>query len=137
MTQTAAFASVIIKPNLRMWCSPLVVPDYHCLLPMYARLSSGLLNNSGPSPEIAIRPFRRTKARSAIECMLDVLSTRIGSLPAELGDGAQNVAHDHGSKSTRLIEQQYFRTRHQPPTDGTHLLLAAAERAAQLLPALL
>src|SRR5215470_2083655 len=55
----------------------------------------------------------------------------------QLADGARDLAHHDGSEAERrLVEEQAAGPGHEPAPDGEHLLLAARERAAALLPPL-
>src|SRR5262249_62247886 len=55
----------------------------------------------------------------------------------QLADGARDLAHHDGSEAERrLVEEQAAGPGHEPAPDGEHLLLAARERPAALLPPL-
>ena len=59
-------------------------------------------------------------------------------LRVELADGVEDLPHDQRREAERrLVEQQQPRPRHQRAGDRQHLLLAARQRAAALVQALL
>ena len=56
------------------------------------------------------------------------------ALAVELGHDVENLAHHERSETERrLVHQQEARPRHERPRHRQHLLLAARERAGQLL----
>src|SRR6516165_4850040 len=56
----------------------------------------------------------------------------------DLADGLEDGLHEErGEAERRLVEEQHARLRHERAADGEHLLLAAGERAGELVAALL
>src|ERR1035437_2415225 len=59
-------------------------------------------------------------------------------LLVDLLDDPEDLLHEHRSEAeARLVEEEQIRSRHQRPTDGEHLLLAAREIPRELVPAVL
>src|ERR1035437_5842945 len=57
-------------------------------------------------------------------------------LLVDLLDDSEDLLHEHRSEAeARFVEEEQLRPRHQRPTDGEHLLLAAREIPRELVPA--
>src|SRR5438309_7379998 len=120
---------LLFQSSLSFWPYPALMPQVCAshLLPLPERRAAIAQDHASGLQDVGMVG----DAESHMSVLLDEEHGRPGS--ADLADDAEDLLDQQRCKSKgRLVEQKQARPCHQRPSDGEHLLLAAAQRSGAL-----